>query len=312
MTARSAIVFGGGGFIGTNLCRRLVSSGFDVRAFGHRCQFPNALGDVEWITGDLADTSAVTRALKPGSIVFHLIHNILPHAAQETADISHDIAPTLRLIDACRNIGTMRVVFVSSGGTVYGKALQIPTPEDTPTNPITPYARSNLAIEQCLALQHQLNGLDYRVLRVTNPYGPFQTANKGQGVIAALIKRALLDENIDIWGDGSIVRDFVYIDDLVNALLLAADDSSAHRVYNIGSGQGRSLLDVVAIVERSLGNPLRIRWQPGRPSDIPASVVSISRANEALRWQPKVAFIDGIQRTVTWWREHLSAALTLR
>jgi UDP-glucose 4-epimerase len=304
MSQKSAIVFGGGGFIGTNLCRRLISSGYRVRAFGHSRLFPDALADVEWTGGDLADTPAVARTLEGAAIVFHLIHSTLPHAASQSAtDTLHHIGPTLSLLDACRTAGVARVVFVSSGGTVYGDAARIPTAETEPSAPITPYAVSNVAIEQSLALRHQRDGLDYRVLRAANPYGPFQTANRKQGVIATMIKCALQGDKIDIWGDGSVVRDFVYIDDVVDALLLAAETDSHHRIFNIGSGRGRSLLEVIAAMEDALHQPLEINWLPGRPFDVAVSVVAIDRAREVLGWEPQVGFAEGLRRTISWWRQ---------
>jgi UDP-glucose 4-epimerase len=304
MSRKSAIVFGGGGFIGTNLCRRLISSGYAVRGFGHSRLFPDALAGVEWVSGDLADTAAVARALEGAAIVFHLIHSTLPHAASQSATETHrHIGPTLSLLDECRTAGVARVVFVSSGGTVYGNAARIPTAETEPSAPITPYAVSNVAIEQNLALRHQRDGLDYRVLRAANPYGPFQTANRKQGVIATMIKRALQGDKVDIWGDGSVVRDFVYIDDVVDALLLAAETDSHHRIFNIGSGRGRSLLEVIAAIEDALQRPLEINWLPGRPSDVPVSVVAIGRAREALGWEPKVGFGEGLRGTISWWRK---------
>jgi len=303
MSRNPAIVFGGGGFIGTNLCRRLAGDGHPVRAFGHRRLFPAAMDGVEWIGGDFADTGAVARALQSGATVYHLIHSTPPHAAgADAADSQRNIAPTLALLDRCRAAEVARIVFISSGGTIYGAASQIPTPETAPTAPITPYAVSNLAIEQSLALHHQRGGLEYRVLRVTNPYGSFQTANKNQGVIAALIARALRDESIEIWGDGSVVRDFIYIGDVVDALVIAADDAGGTRILNIGSGQGRSLREVIAAIETALGKPLKVVFKPGRPTDVPVSVVAIDRAREALGWAPKVDFPSGLDRTIAWWK----------
>ncbi len=127
---------------------------------------------------------------------------------------------------------------------------QIPTPETAPTDPITAYGISKLTIEKYLALHEHLYRSDYRVLRVTNPYGPFQTALKNQGVIAALISRAMSGESMEVWGDGSVVRDFIYIDDVIDALEAAMQDQSSHRVFNIGSGQGHSLREVIGMVER--------------------------------------------------------------
>jgi UDP-glucose 4-epimerase len=308
MSRAIASVFGGGGFIGTNLCARLAAAGFKVRAFGRSRLFPEALRDVEWVEGDLSDRAAIARVLEPSTIVYHLIHSVLPAAPSGPhADPRHNVASTLQLLDACQDAGVARVVFVSSGGTVYGNAAEIPTPESAPTAPASPYAASNVAIEQCLAARERQNGLEYRVLRATNPYGPFQTANKKQGVVAAMIRSALQNERFEVWGDGSVIRDFVYVDDVVSALLLAAEDRSSHRVFNIGSGQGRSLLEVIAATERIIGRPLRIDWRPARASDVPVSVVSIERAKHALGWRPSVDFVEGLDRTVSWWRRRLSA-----
>jgi UDP-glucose 4-epimerase len=164
-----------------------------------------------------------------------------------------------------------------------------------------------MAIEQSLALRHRRDGLDYRVLRAANPYGPFQTANRKQGVIATMIKCALQGDKIDIWGDGSVVRDFVYIDDVVDALLLAAETNSHHRIFNIGSGRGRSLLEVIAAMEEALHQPLEINWLPGRPFDVAVSVVAIGRAREVLGWEPQVGFAEGLRRTISWWRQRQAA-----
>jgi UDP-glucose 4-epimerase len=300
MTERAAIVFGGGGFVGTNLCRNLVFAGAKVRAFGRRRLFPDALADVDWVQGDLEDATAVRRALEPGAIVFHLIYGAPSHALSPA---QYDTSATRRLLDACLAVGVARVVFVSSGGTVYGNATQIPTTENAPTTPITPYAINNVAIEQSFALYQRSSGLDYRVLRVTNAYGPFQTANKGQGVIATLIKHALRGERIEIWGNGSVVRDFIYISDVVDALYLAAEDRSDDRVLNIGSGHGSTLLDIIALIEKILDIPLKLSWKPERPSDILTSVVAIDRARAALGWKPKVDLVEGLKRTIAWWRQ---------
>src|SRR5882672_3671032 len=220
----SCVVLGGGGFIGTNLCRRLAASGHRVRAFGRRCLFPDDLDGVEWRQGDFTDARSVAAAIESVDIVFHLIHATMPQPANldMAGDLQNNVVPSLALLDFCRKLAVKRVVFVSSGGTVYGCPQQIPTPETAPTTPICAYGISKLAIEKYLALYQYLHGLDYRVLRIANPFGPFQTGLKDQGVIAALIARGLSGRPMEIWGDGSLVRDFVFVDDVVDALRKAA------------------------------------------------------------------------------------------
>jgi UDP-glucose 4-epimerase len=186
---------------------------------------------------------------------------------------------------------------------VYGQAKQIPTPEDAPTEPITSYGISKLAIEKYLALYQQLHGLDFRVLRVANPFGPFQVATKNQGIVAALIAHALADEPTEIWGDGSVVRDYIFVSDVVDALEAAAGDRSNARVFNIGSGHGRSLSEIIAALEAELGRKIEINWKPGRAIDVPTSILAIDRARTVLRWAPKTPFDSGVQQTIAWWRE---------
>jgi UDP-glucose 4-epimerase len=219
-----------------------------------------------------------------------------------TADLQN-VSSSIALFDVCRSLGVKRIVFVSSGGVLYGQAKQIPTPEDAPTEPIAAHGISKLAIEKYLAVYEYLYGLDYRVLRVGNPFGPFQMAMKNQGVIAASIPRALAGERIEIWGDGTVVRDYLFVDDVVDALEAAADDRSDLRVFNIGSSRGRRLTDVIGAIETQLGRQLEILWKPGRPVDVPVSVLSIDRAKSVLGWSPKTPFEQGLQQTIAWWRE---------
>lgn len=301
----ACVVLGGGGFIGTNLCRRLAASGHRVRAFGRRQLFPAAMGGVEWVQGDFTDTGAVAAAVTGADVVYHLVHTTMPQAADldVAGDVRDNVLPTIALLDHCRQVGVRRVVFASSGGTIYGQSTQIPTPENAPTDPICAYGISKLAIEKYLALFAHRHGLAFRALRITNPFGPFQVALKNQGVIAALIGRALREEPVEIWGDGSVVRDFVFVGDVADALAAAATDGGPSSVLNIGSGQGRSLRDVIAAIERTMGIRLRLEWKAGRPLDVPVSVADIARARDSLGWTPRTSFEDGLRQTIEWARQ---------
>jgi UDP-glucose 4-epimerase len=296
-------VLGGGGFLGVNLCRRLVSSGWRVRAFGRQCLFLEALEGVEWYQGDFTDPSALASAIASCDVIFHLVHATTPYSANldMTADLQN-VASTIALLDISRDLGVKRIVFVSTGGVVYGQASQIPISEAAPTEPIAAYGISKLAIEKYLALYQHLHGLDFRVLRVANPFGPFQVAAKNQGIIAALISHALDDEATEIWGDGSAVRDYIFIDDVVDAMEAAAADRSDMRIFNIGSGRGRSLREIIAAIETQLDRKLDLIWKPARPIDVRTSVLLTERAREVLGWVPKMSFEDGLRHTIAWWR----------
>jgi UDP-glucose 4-epimerase len=247
----SFVVLGGGGFVGTNLCRRLVASGARVRAFGRSRAFADELAGVEWHQGEFTETAALTSAVAGCDVVFHLIQATTPHS---------------------------------------------------PTDPITSYGIIKLTIEKFLALCEHLHGLSFRVLRVANPFGPFQLPAKAQGLVAMLLSRAMRGQSTEIWGDGSVVRDYVFIDDVVDALQAAAVDTSAERIFNIGSGRGHSVREVIAAVEAALGAPVPIEWRPGRAIDVPASVLSIGRARGFLDWAPKTEFAEGLRQTSRWWR----------
>ena len=290
--------------MGTNLCLRLAASGHRVRAFGRRCHFPEALERVDWYQGDFSDTVALAAAIEGYEVVFHLLHATTPQSANldMVGDLQHNVVSTLRLFDICRSVGVKRIIFVSSGGTIYGPTEQIPTPETAPTEPITAYGVGKLAIEKYLAVYERLYGLQYRILRVANPFGPFQTALKNQGVIAAVISRAIRDDVIEVWGDGSVIRDYVFVDDVMTAFDLAMIDRSDLRIFNIGSGQGRSLMDVIGSIEGLLNRKLKIDWRPARAVDVPVSVPSVERAKRVLGWAPDTPFETGLQRTLDWWQ----------
>ena len=300
----SSIVLGGGGFIGTNLCRRLAASGARVRAFSRHFGFPNAMPGADLRVGDFSDPDALAAAIEGFDLVYHLVHATPPQPANAdmAGDVANNVLPSLALFDICRRLRVKRIVFLSSGGTVYGRAATVPTPETAPTEPIAAYGISKLMIEKYLALHEHLNGIDYRVLRVTNPFGPFQGTAKNQGIIAMLVARGLAGESIEIWGDGSAVRDFVYIDDVVDALELAGHDQSEFRAFNIGRGEGHSLREIVRRIQKLLGQELKLVWKDARALDVPVSIVSNRRANEVLGWRPKTALDDGLAKTIAWWR----------
>jgi UDP-glucose 4-epimerase len=295
-------VLGAGGFIGTNLSRALVEQGVTVRAFGRRQSFPEALRGCDWMPGDFTDPTSLAAAVAGCDVVFHLVNATTPASANvdKLADLNANVASTLRLLDACREIGVSRVVFVSSGGTIYGIPNLVPTPETASTNPITAYGISKLAIEKYLGLYEYLYGMEYRVLRVANPFGPYQTALKNQGVIAAFLRRVLDGKPIEMWGDGSVTRDYIFVDDVVEALMLAATHEGIGRVFNIGSGEGRSLNDIVTTIDSLLGEKSLVERRPGRPVDVPVSILDTTFAANELGWRSRTPFDLGLQSTIAW------------
>jgi UDP-glucose 4-epimerase len=193
-----------------------------------------------------------------------------------------------------------KVIFVSSGGTVYGIPRQIPIPETHATDPLCSYGICKLAVEKYLYLFQALHGLAYCVLRLSNPFGERQRIASAQGAVTTFLHKALNQEVIDIWGDGSVVRDYIYVGDAVQALLAAIDRRADGQVINVGSGLGQSLNDILAAIETLNSAPVRRRYTAGRPFDVPVNTLDIARAQVVLNWRPEVPFSEGLARTARW------------
>lgn len=291
----SCLVLGGAGFIGSHLVDGLKAAGHEVRVFDRPQEF--------------LDPVDLERALPGAELVFHLISTTVPKNSNENPalDIESNIAGTARLLELLRRHPPRRLVFISSGGTVYGVPRVTPIRESHPTDPISSYGIHKLAIEKYLHMNHALYGLDYRVLRVANAYGERQRTDKAQGAVAAFLERALRGEPIQIWGDGSVVRDYVYAGDIAHAFLQVVQYQGQERVFNIGSGQGVSLNELVDAIATVIGRRPGVEYTPGRQFDVPINVLDISRAQQHLGWQPRTRLIDGLRRTYEWMRRCASS-----
>ncbi|MDK9701969.1 MAG: NAD-dependent epimerase/dehydratase family protein [Sulfuritalea sp.] len=296
-------ILGAGGFLGTNLALRLAGTVGELRCFGRRQAFPTAWQGLNWTRGEVSGAE-VRQVLAGCDTVIHLASTSTPATADRRIadDAQSNVIDTLELLDQCVELGVGRIVFISSGGTVYGPCDQIPTPESTPTNPITAYGVAKLAIEKYLAVYRHQHGLDYRILRVANPFGPYQTAYKGQGVIAAVMASALHDTSLQIWGDGGVVRDYVYVNDVVEAIIKTIGHTGDSRVFNIGSGIGHDVLQVVRAVEKLSGKTLQLEFRPARPVDVPVSILDSSLATRELGWRCATSFEAGLTITLEWAR----------
>ena len=311
---KKCLVLGGRGFIGAHLVDALLARGHFVRCFDRPHVAP--LGEAhlanpkfELYEGDLVSEADVTEALAGCEVCFHLVSTTLPKSsnADPVFDVESNVLGTVRLLTHAIKSGLKKIIFVSSGGTVYGVPTALPISETHPTDPVCSYGISKLAIEKYLGLYKQLHGLDYTVLRLANPYGERQRTHASQGAVAVFLGKVLRGELVEIWGDGSVVRDYIHIADVVEALLMALERTSSEHVFNIGAGQGHSLNEVLAAVEKVTGRQATRRYLPGRTFDVPTSVLSIARAEQSLGWSPKVSFEQGLGRFSAWVLDHPSA-----
>jgi UDP-glucose 4-epimerase len=299
------LVLGGGGFIGTHLCRALLRQGAQVRGFGRSRMDPGALGGVVWTSGEFTDRTALARAVEGCEVVFHLLGGSIPDSSNRDplGDLLSSAVPSLQLLEICRASMVRKVLFVSSGGTVYGIPHDIPIPESAPTDPISAYGISKLAVEKYLALYHYLHGCDYGILRVANTFGPYQSPHRRQGLIAAIMHRIARGQSVEIWGDGQVVRDYIFIDDVIDAILAAAVYEGPHHLFNVGAGVGRSVLEVVTDIADVLGRPDVVPiHKPGRATDVPVNVLDISLIQHEFGWSPSTDWRKGLQLTANWIR----------
>jgi UDP-glucose 4-epimerase len=255
---------------------------------------------LEWIEGDFTNPADIQHAVAGCDVIFHLICTTLPKSSNDNPiyDIESNVISTVRLLDAAKENKVKKVVFISSGGTVYGIPRNIPIPETHPADPVCSYGIAKLAIEKYLGLYHYLYGIDYCILRVANPFGEGQRVVSSQGAVAVFLYRALKNELIEVWGDGSVVRDYVYIGDVVDAFLKAMDHTGSPRTFNIGSGRGYSLNELLEIIESLIGHPVPRIYKEARTLDVPVNVLDISSAGKFLNWQPRTSFRDGLMRTL--------------
>jgi UDP-glucose 4-epimerase len=292
------LVTGGGGFLGSHLVDRLVAEGHTVRVLDVRPAPPSLTPAVQWIEGDFSHREVGAHAVEGSDVMFHLASTTIPKTATDDPvfDVNTNVAGSIGLMQAAMKHGVRRFVFLSSGGTIYGIPRSVPIPESHDTNPVSAYGIGKLAIEKYLGMFHHLHKLSYCVLRLANPFGPRQRPETAQGAVTTFIAKMLREEEIQIWGDGSVVRDYIYVDDTVDAMTRAAS-SDYCGALNIGSGMGLSLNQIIQRIESTLGIKARQRHLPGRAFDVPVNILDNRQAIQTLSWRPVTAFDDGVRAT---------------
>lgn len=299
------LVTGGSGFIGHNLLLRLKAEGHELVCFDrYEAPFLSEIG-VCFVCGDMSDVSALRAAVKGVDAIVHLACTVIPKSSNEdpSFDVISNVGGTIRLLDLAVSEGVGRFVFISSGGVVYGVPSIVPIPETHVTNPICSYGITKLTIEKYLCLYARERGLRTCSLRLANPYGEYQNVKNAQGAVTVFCYKALLDQKIDIWGDGRVERDFLYIKDAVDAIVCAIDNQQAEGEINIGSGRSVSLNSLLEVIETVLGRPVRRNYLPGRSFDVPVNVLDVSKAKAVLGWGPRTDLAEGVGRTLDWIRK---------
>jgi nucleoside-diphosphate-sugar epimerase len=304
-SAGKTLVTGGGGFIGSHLVDRLLRDGYDVRvldnfATGHRANLAEALEEIELIEGDVQSYERAHNAVRGCDVVFHLA--ALPSVPRSIQDpltsTASNVTGTLNVLLAARDEGVRRVIFGSSS-SVYGPQRQYPQREDAAARPISPYAVSKLAAEgYCRAFTH-VYGLETVALRYFNVFGPRQDPlSQYAAVIPKFITAVLAGESPVIYGDGEQSRDFTYIDNTVEGTVLASTaEGVAGERFNVACGEETTLNQLVHHIGEISGTSVEPTHTARKPGDLERSLADISRAREALRYEPAIDVRTGLERT---------------
>lgn len=298
------LILGAAGFIGTNLAIKLAENNRDKITLvdKHIEYFTNIqkfnFSNVEIQEAPL-DSTEEFDYLSGQDVIYHLVSTNIPSTSNQhiSQDIQANALFSSNLFDACVKNGIKKVVFISSGGTVYGKEAKCPLSEDTPTNPITSYGVQKVTIEKLLYLYNYMYDLDYRIIRLANPYGPYQRPNGVLGAVTTFTYKALKGDEIQVYGDGSVVRDFIYIDDAVRAILNIVNGDNKHHIFNLGCGHGESIKEVLQTIEVALNLKMNIIYKPGRAVDVPVNFLDISRYEKYYGSLNPISLLDGIKKT---------------
>ncbi len=212
-------------------------------------------------------------------------------------DVETNLVSSLNFFEECVKNNIRKVIFISSGGTVYGNPVKIPVNEDHPTHPTSSYGITKLAIEKYLELYKNLKGLDYTILRLSNPFGERQNPKLGQGLIAAFMYNIKHEQPIEIWGDGSVVRDYFYIKDGAEAVSLSLKQDSKYRTFNISSGTGLSINQILEKFRKNLKLEFKVIYKEARKFDVLVNVLDNRRAKRYLKWKPETNFNEALKNT---------------
>ncbi len=302
------LVIGGAGFIGSYLVPELINAGRTVTVLGRRKAPRYVLPeDANYVQGDFAERELICHLLDTHQEVVHLAYATVPNTSFDDplSDLLQNLPPSVQLFTEMAVRGT-KLVLITSGGTVYGEACQLPIDETHQTKPISPYGVTKLTLENYAYLYAATHGLKFICVRPANAYGIGQYPFTGQGFIATAIASVLSGNSIKIYGDHGTVRDYIYVSDLASGIVSALEHGQLSEIYNLGSGLGLSNLDVVELITpllKNIGFSVGVENLPERSFDVQYNVLDSSKLQKNTGWKKKVSFTEGINTTFEWIKE---------
>ena len=301
MTKGSVLLVGGNGFLGQVLGRALSESGWQVGVLS-RGSVPDMPPGVQWHCGSQDDVAVVAPLLDEYGVLVHLASTSTPgtYADQPARECAENLLPLLKFVEISESRPDIPLVFISSGGAIYGQPQDLPVGESRRLAPISNHAAGKAAAECFLGVQ-AARGRKITVLRPSNIYGPGQYLKPGFGVIRTMLEYVRRGTTMPIWGNGETLRDYLFVDDFV-AAMCAALEAPRSATFNLGSGFGCSLNQLRGIVEEVTGRPLEVSFQPVRSVDVKGVVLDSTAFASTYGWVPVVSLEEGIQRTWEWVR----------
>jgi len=298
------LVLGGSGFLGSHIVDKFLAEKHDVTVYDlYPERYRRSPAGIKFFTGDFGNVGALDELISTGfDAVIHCVSTTTPKSSNESPefDIQSNVIGTLNLLDICTRRKIGKLVFLSSGGTIYGDIGDLPMVDEThAVKPICSYGVSKLTIEHYLHVYRHLRGLDYVVLRLSNPYGERQSPLRALGALTVFLHRTLKHQTVEIWGDGSVTRDFIYVGDVANAVYLATANPISG-IFNVGTGTGLSLRDILSHITRAVGVEPTVSWLASRSFDVPRIVLDASKIKRATNWSCVTSLQDGVVRTADW------------
>lgn len=304
---KTIVITGGSGFLGHHIIRRLAcDTNYKIVCLDrYEAPFLKEYG-ISFVKGDFSERHLLDELFKNADYVFHMACSMFPAESNKEPywDAISNIGGSVQLLESAVKSNVKQVIFMSSGGTVYGIPQYTPIREEHPTNPECSYGIGKLAVEKYLRFFSSRYGIATCAIRLANPYGEYQNPNSTQGAVAVFTNKILNHEKISIWGDGQCRRDFIYADDFADAFCRLIGKTDFTGELNIGSGESHSLLEIITIIEKCLNTKAKIEFFPSRQFDIPVSMLDISKAEQVLQWKPATDLFYGIAKTVEYFKQN--------
>jgi UDP-glucose 4-epimerase len=300
------LVLGGSGFLGSHIVDKFLAERHDVAVYDlYPERFRRSPAGIKFYTGDFGNVGALDELIATGfDAVIHCVSTTTPKSSNESPefDIQSNVIGTLYLLDICVKRKVGKVVFLSSGGTVYGDIGDRDKVDEThAVRPMCSYGVSKLTIEHYLDVYRHLRGLDYVALRLSNPYGERQSPLRALGALTVFLHKSLKRESVEVWGDGRVTRDFIYVGDVANAVYLATV-KPVSGIFNVGTGTGLSLREILVEISKVIGRETSINWLASRSFDVPRIVLDATKLKRATDWNCITPIQEGVAITADWLR----------